>query len=335
MGDHGSAMSIDDTTYRDLGSGIWCIDTGLYRPRHAACYLIRSGDEVAFIDTGTSHTVPRLLALLDELGLTRRQVRYVMPTHIHLDHGGGAGALMAELPEARLVAHPKGARHMTDPEKLRAGALAVYGRQEFEAHFGDIVPVPEERVVVAHDGSTFPLGERQLEFLDTPGHANHHGCLWDSETGGFFTGDTFGVGYPDVANGRERLVFAPTTPVAFDPDGWRRSLDRLMSYGPAVMYVTHFGAIHDVKRHGEELRRSIDDHEALALAEEGDGGEGRPERLTAAVRRLLRERARGQGIRLDAAEEEALLGVDIQLNAQGLEVWLARRERAAATAGAR
>jgi len=328
-------MSIDDATYRDIGNGIWCIDTGLYRPRHAACYLIQSGDQAAFIDTGTSHTVPRLLTLLDELGLTRRQVRYVMPTHIHLDHGGGAGALMAELPEARLVVHPKGARHMTDPAKLRAGALAVYGRQEFEAHFGDIVPVPEERVVAAHDGSTFPLGERQLEFLDTPGHANHHGCLFDSETRGFFTGDTFGVGYPDVAAGPDRLVFAPTTPVAFDPAGWRRSLERLMSYGPAVMYITHFGPIHDVGRHGEELRRSIDDHEALALAAADDGDEGRLERITAAVRRLLGERARDHGITLDAGEVEALLGVDIQLNAQGLEVWLQRRARAAATAGTR
>lgn len=333
MGDHGRPMISDDTSYRDIGNGIWSIDTGLYRPRHAACYLIQSGGEVAFIDTGTSHTVPRLLALLEELGLARRQVRYVMPTHVHLDHGGGAGALMAELPEARLVAHPKGVRHLIDPQKLRAGALAVYGRLEFEAHFGDIVPVPEERVVAAQDGGIFPLGGRQLEFLDTPGHANHHGCLFDSETRGFFTGDTFGVGYPDVAAGGRRLVFAPTTPVAFDPDGWRRSLDRLMSYDPAVMYVTHFGPIHDVARHGEALRRSIGDHEALALAAEGRGGEGRLERLAAAVRRLLRERAREHGIELEANEEEALLGVDIQLNAQGLEVWLQRRARAAAGPG--
>ncbi|MDZ7753105.1 MAG: MBL fold metallo-hydrolase [Gammaproteobacteria bacterium] len=327
-------MSIDHTTYRDIGNGIRCIDTGLYRSRHAACYLIQSGDEAAFIDTGTSHTVPRLLALLDELGVARRQVRYVIPTHVHLDHGGGAGALMAELPEARLVVHPKGAPHMIDPQKLRAGALAVYGEREFEAHFGAIVPVPEDRVVAADDGATFPLGRRRLEFLDTPGHANHHGCLFDDETRGFFTGDTFGVAYPDVAAGDARLVFAPTTPVAFDPEGWRRSLDRLMSYRPAVMYVTHFGPIHDVGRHAAELRRSIADHEALALEEEGRDGEDRPQRLTTAVRHLLRERARDHGIRLDATDEEALLGVDIQLNAQGLEVWLQRRARAASAAGA-
>ena len=319
---------MDDTTYRDLGNGIWCIDTGLYRARHAACYLVRSGAEAAFIDTGTNHTVPRLLELLDGLGIARNQVRYVIPTHVHLDHGGGAGALMSHLPDARVVVHPKGARHLVDPARLSAGAREVYGDEEFAAHFGELVPVAEHRVIPAVDGMAIDLDGRRLDFLDTPGHANHHGCIYDGRTRGFFTGDTFGVSYPELRTAGGGLVFAPTTPVAFDPDAWHQSLNRLMSYEPEVMYVTHFGPVTDIAGHLARLRRSIDDHRALALREEDGRDKGRAERLIAGVRRLLERRAAEEGIPLDPAMEEDILGGDFMLNGQGLDIWLRRRARA-------
>ena len=314
----------------EIADGIYCIETGLYRQGLAACYLVRARDQLAFVETGTSRSVPRMLGVIAALGLTPEHVRYVIPTHVHLDHAGGAGDLMAHCPNARLVIHPKGAGHMIDPAKLAAGATAVYGEEEFARHFGKLVPIPEERVIVADDGMQIDLGGRLLTFLDTPGHANHHGCILDQLTSGFFTGDTFGVSYPELDTPAGPFLFAPTTPVAFDPDAWQESLDRILSYDPKAIYLTHYGRIDRPQALEKDLRQSIRDLSELALAEEGATPEGRAERLKDGVARQLIGRARRQGCELDEARIREILGVDIELNAQGLAVWLVRREKRAA-----
>jgi glyoxylase-like metal-dependent hydrolase (beta-lactamase superfamily II) len=137
--------------YQDLGDGIYCIDTDLYRPHMAACYLVREGDAAAFIDTGTYHTIPLLMEILADLGLDASNVQYVIPTHVHLDHAGGAGELMARCPNASLIVHPKGAPHMIDPSRLQAGATAVYGEEGFAKDYGKLIPIPVERVIKADD----------------------------------------------------------------------------------------------------------------------------------------------------------------------------------------
>lgn len=177
--------------YQDLGDGIYCIDTDLYRPQMAACYLVREGDAAAFIDTGTYHAIPSLLEVLAELGLAAENVRYVIPTHVHLDHAGGSGELMARCPNASLVVHPKGAWHMIDPSKLQAGATAVYGAEGFAKDYGKLIPVAARRVINTTNGYAINLNGRELVFYDTPGHANHHGCIFDQRTAVCFTGDTF------------------------------------------------------------------------------------------------------------------------------------------------
>ncbi|WP_295414031.1 MBL fold metallo-hydrolase, partial [uncultured Thiodictyon sp.] len=182
-------------TTLEVADGVFRIETGLYRHGLAACYLVRAHDRLAFVDTGTAYTAPHLLRFIDELGLTPNHVDYVIPTHVHLDHAGGAGDLMAACPGAQLVVHPKGAPHLIDPARLIAGASAVYGAQAFVADYKHLIPVPAERVIAAADGQEFDLGGRTLTFIDTPGHANHHGCIYDSQTRGCFTGDTFGISY--------------------------------------------------------------------------------------------------------------------------------------------
>ncbi len=311
--------------YEEVADGIYCIETGLYRPRLAACYLVREGDRLAFVETGTARSVPRLLAVVSALGLGPETVDYVIPTHVHLDHAGGAGGLMARCPNARLVIHPKGAPHMIDPSKLAAGATTVYGEQEFARHFGTLVPIPAERVIVAEDPTTIDLDRRPLTFIATPGHANHHGCIFDEHTQGWFTGDTFGIAYPELHTPSGPFLFAPTTPVAFDPDAWQKSLDRLMGFDPRAVYLTHYGRVDDPQALEEELRRSIRDLTELALAEEGNEQAGRSERLQKGVAELLLTRVRDQGCTLDEHRIREVLDVDIALNAQGLEVWLARR----------
>jgi glyoxylase-like metal-dependent hydrolase (beta-lactamase superfamily II) len=318
--------------FEPVADGIWCIDTGLYRPGLAACYLVRGGDgHLAFIDTGTTHTVPLLMATLAALGHTPDQVDYVIPTHVHLDHAGGAGALMQRCPRATLAIHPKGASHMIDPTRLTAGATQVYGEAEFTAAFGDLVAVPEGRVLPLEDGAEIDLGGRVLRFLDTPGHANHHGCLYDVASRGCFTGDTFGIAYRELYSAKGPYLFAPTTPVAFDPEAWELSLDRLMALNPQAMYLTHYGRLDRPADLVETLRHSIRNHAAMALAAANpftyQGHESRLERLRAAVARHLVGGAQAHGCTLDEAAVREVLAVDLDLNAQGLEIWLTRLER--------
>ena len=316
--------------FDEIADGVYCIETGLYRHGLAACYLVREGAHLAFVDTGTARTLPTLLGVIGALGLSPSDVDYVIPTHVHLDHAGGAGPLMQACPRARLVIHPKGAAHMADPSKLTAGALQVYGEEAFARDFGQLLPIPDDRMIIAEDRLVIDLAGRLLTFIDTPGHANHHGCLYDAKTRAFFTGDTFGISYREFDTAAGPLLFAPTTPVAFDPDAWERSLDRLLSYEPEAMYLTHYGRVDHPAALAAGLRQSIRDLAGLALAEEGRADAGRAARLTRGVTENLFARARAHGVELDETELERLFGVDIKLNAQGLEVWLQRRERRAA-----
>ncbi len=316
--------------FEEIAEDIYCIETGLYRHGLAACYLVRSGDRLAFVDTGTAHTVPGLLGVIEALGLTPEHVDYVMPTHVHLDHAGGSGHLMAACPQARLVIHPKGAPHLLDPSKLIAGAARVYGEADFAKDFGTLLPVPKERVTLAEDGQVFALNGRALTFLDTPGHANHHGCILDARTRSFFTGDTFGIAYREFDTSNGPWLFAPTTPVAFDPEAWLASLDKLMAHDPQAMYLTHYGRVDQPAALVDDLRQSIRDLADLALAEEGQADGERQARLGTAITAHLVASARDHGVAFTDGHIQTLLTVDTDLNAQGLEVWLKRREKRAA-----
>ena len=166
-----------------------------------------------------------------------------MPTHVHLDHAGGAGAMMAAFPNAQLLIHPKGARHMIDPSRLIASSVEVYGQEEFDTHYGEVVPVPEHRVISVEDGQSFDIGSRSLHFRHTPGHAEHHFCIWDEMNNAWFTGDTYGVSYQWLRFGGGDFLIPAATPTQFDPDSYLQSLELLRSYRPQRLYLTHFGEL--------------------------------------------------------------------------------------------
>lgn len=308
--------------FHDLDHGITCIDTLQERPGLACCYLIRRGDDYAFVEAGTAHGVPRLLALLDARRIPRERVRYVIPTHVHLDHAGGVGVLMRELPEARLVAHPRGARHLIDPSKLIAGASAVYGAEAVQRMYGEIAPVPEARVIVAGDDFRLPFGEGELCFVDTPGHARHHFSVWDAASRGFFTGDTFGLSYRDLDGPAGPFLFPTTTPVQFEPDAWMQTLDRYLSFRPERMYLTHFGAVENVEQLAADLRAGIERYVAI-----GERLRSAPQRHAALCEALTQDALavlKAQGNQMSEAQARELLAFDMELNAQGLGVWLDR-----------
>ncbi len=305
--------------------GIHTIDTGFVRPRFDAAYLIVEQGRGAFIDCGTRHAVPRLLAALSEAGLTPAAVDWLILTHVHLDHAGGAGELMKHLPQARLVVHPRGARHMIDPSQLWAGASAVYGEAVMEQAYGRLEPVAPERIVEAPDGHQVELAGRVLHCLDTPGHARHHLAVHDAQAGVCFTGDTFGLSYRELDSSAGPFILPTTTPVQFDPAALHASIERLLGLKPAAMYLTHYGRVEQVESLAAELHRLID-----AMVELARGHDGRPDRhaaLCKALADLYAQRAEAHGWTRGREALQAILGMDIELNAQGLEVWLDQTRR--------
>ena len=308
-----------------LGHGIHAVDTGFHRDQFDAAYLVVHGGRAAFIDTGTNHAVPRLLATLAALGLAPDAVDWVIPTHVHLDHAGGAGLLMQRLPRARLLVHPRGARHMIDPSALWAGATAVYGPEEMARSYGELVPVAAERVDTSHDGMTVLLAGRPLLLADTPGHARHHHCVWDAASRGWFTGDTFGLSYREFDTACGPWIVPTSTPVQFDPPVLRASIARLLAAAPDCMYLTHFGRVGQgggVPRLGTQLLELLD--EMTALGERLRAAPDRHEALRQGQLAIFTRSLQAHGCGHTPAQIADLLAMDLELNAQGMAVWLDR-----------
>lgn len=305
----------------DYEHGISAIDSGFGRPQLDAIHLIVEGDRAALVDTGTNASLTVVLAALSAKGLTPEQVDFVILTHIHLDHAGGAGALMRALPAARLTVHPRGARHMVDPSRLVAGTIAVYGAAQARRMYGDILPVPAGRILETPEGAVIRLGERELTFLDTPGHARHHVCIRDGRSGHVFAGDMFGLSYRELDVDGRQSVFPTTTPSQFDPAAMHASIDRLLALRPEAIYVTHYGRLREVPRLGADLHRLVDAHVAAALRHRAAGA-GRHARIKAELTEILLGEARRNGWRMAPEALLRLMALDLELNAQGLVAWL-------------
>ncbi len=299
-----------------LDPGLTLIDVELYRPRLAASYLLVDAGRAAFVETGTSRAVPALLAALAERGLSPVDVDYVIVTHVHLDHAGGAGRLLAELPGAKLVVHPRGARHLVAPDKLWAGATAVYGADFLARHYGELVPVPAERVLEAADGMTLRLGERELRLVFAEGHARHHLCVHDPARRGCFTGDAFGLGYPELARADRAWLFPTTSPVQFDPEAMHATFSRIAALELREVYLTHFGRAGHVPQLAAHLHALLDAMVAEARREPD------PARLRARLDALYARSLAEAGLALDDETRAAVLGQDLTLNADGLAHWL-------------
>jgi glyoxylase-like metal-dependent hydrolase (beta-lactamase superfamily II) len=306
---------------------IHTIDTGFVRPRLDAAYLIVENGRGAFVDCGTHYSVPHLLQALPEAGLTPDRMDWLILTHVHLDHAGGAGELMAHLPNARLLVHPRGARHMIDPSQLWAGASAVYGAAVMAATYGKLRPVPAERVVEASDGYVALLAGRPLRCLDTPGHARHHWCVHDEQANVCFTGDTFGLSYRALDTDQGSFVLPTTSPVQFDPAALHASIHRLSALRPAAMYLTHYGCVTGVERLAASLHEQIDAMVTIAQTarQPSAAPAERHARIKQALTDFYADRLAAHGWRGERATLQALLSMDIELNAQGLGVWLDSR----------
>jgi len=315
----------DNFNVTEYPGGVLVIDSGFGRKNMTACYMVEAESRVAFIEVGANSSTPRLMATLAQRGWAPEDVEYVIVTHVHLDHAGGAGSLMQLLPDATFLVHPNGARHMADPAKLEAGVRAVYGDKVYEKLYGELIPIAEERTRIMQEGDEVSLGSRQLKFIDTPGHARHHFCVHDSQTNGWFTGDTFGLSYREFDTQNGAFILPTTTPVQFDPGTLKESVRRLVANKPDCMYLTHYGRVEDVQQLAVKMIAGVD---ALAgFGEQFKNDDSRTQRLEAAIRDWLLTGLRKHGVKLPDEKCIELLQNDITLNAQGIECWLNYRDR--------
>lgn len=287
-------------------------------PKFTAAYLRVAGDECAFIEAHTAHAVPKLLAALAARGKRPEDVRWIVVTHVHLDHAGGAGVLLAKCPNATLLAHPRAARHLVDPSRLVASATAVYGAARFAELYGTIEPIPQERVRALDDGATFELGGATLRVHHTEGHAKHHFVIDDPAVASVYTGDAFGLVYPALQRG-VRFAIASTSPTDFDPEKAHESIDRIVALGEDAACLTHYDAITDVGEVASQLHAWID--RSARWLDEAASSAAPVSELTAGIQEKIRsaiaEDTSRRGLAL-TEDDWKLLALDIDLNAQGI-----------------
>lgn len=309
----------------DYSHGITAIDAQFHRPRRAAIHLIEENGKMALVDTGTTFSIPGVINVIKEKNLAIEDMEYIILTHIHLDHAGGASECMRFFPNAKLVVHPRGARHMANPGKLVTGAIAVYGETEFRRVYGEINAIDKNRIIEAADECRIDLNGRPLLFLDTPGHARHHNCIYDEKSNAFFTGDTFGVSYRELDLDGMEFVFPTTTPVQFDPEAAHTSIDRIMQFSPECAYLTHYSRIGHLEQHAESLHELIDVHVDIAKNAQNrtnTSDDNRFEIIRSELQSALLARIKANGCPLAEDDIASLLSSDIRLNTLGLEHWL-------------
>ncbi|MDR5710398.1 MAG: MBL fold metallo-hydrolase [Armatimonadota bacterium] len=260
-------------------AGVVLVDLGLSgNPQVLGAYLLLD-EEPALVETGPSSCLGALEAGLGEHGLALSDLRDVVVTHIHLDHAGAAGVLARRNPHLRVYVHPVGAPHLANPERLLHSARRLYG-DLLETLWGEVAPVPPDRIVAVQDGERIRVGGRILRALETPGHARHHHVFLDERTGLMFTGDAAGVSLPGCP-----VVRPPTPPPELDLEVWDRTLGRMLELAPRRLALTHFGVRDDPEAVLQEVRQRLWEM-AEVLRPGWEAGED-VERLTERLRRYL------------------------------------------------
>jgi len=271
----------------------------LGRPGVVGTVVLRTDRGFWLVDPGPSSALDGLRRGLASLGGSLADVCGLLLTHIHLDHAGASGTIVAEHPGVRVFVHRRGAPHVIDPSRLLQSAGQLYG-DKMAYLWGDVAPVPAAQVQILDGGEVLDLDGRAVEVAYTPGHASHHVSYFDRETASVFAGDTGGV----VLAAAPQVVIPPTPPPDVDPDAWSASLTLIRQWHPQRLYVTHFGGTTDPETHLDSLERQL--HRMSEWVRETLGEPGtdqqRAARFVARMHADLRRRASEEAIgQYDAA----------------------------------
>lgn len=296
-----------------LDSSVITIDCHYLRPKFAAAFLIIENDRAIFIENNTVNATPLLLAALGNHYVKPENVDYLIVTHAHLDHAGGTSELLKYCPNAKVLAHPKAARTLANPERLIQSAKKVYGEEHFFKLYGEINSIPNEKIHSVKDGESLTWQNRTFTFFYTLGHASHHVCIYDSKSEGVFTGDAFGLCYPEL-QGNGLFILPSTSPIDYDPLDAKMSVEKICSYNPKKLFLTHFGETTEVAEAKKQLLRNLDLHEEQLQWAKANLALG--DQLSIKIEQRLKALY---------SENSEFLKLDIELNAQGIAI-AAKRE---------
>ena len=238
---------------RPLAAGLDYLDLQfLGYPEIIATAVLHGPGGAGLIDPGPATTIDVLKRSLAERGFGVGDVRWLLLTHIHLDHAGATGSLVRENPAIKVYVHERGAPHMADPSKLLASATRLYGA-DMERLWGDFLPVPRQNLETLTGGETMTITGRELRVAYTPGHASHHVSYFDAASRIAFVGDTGGI-----RRGRSHYVMPPAPPPDIDLDAWRESEAKILAWDPEALFLTHFGPVGSPRLQFQQLRENLE-----------------------------------------------------------------------------
>ena len=309
--------------------GIKIIDCQYITEQVAASFLIKEKEKAVFIETNTNFAVPILLSELEKEKTTPQNVEYIIITHSHLDHAGGAGLLLQKCPNAKLIAHPKAAELMIDPTRLIIGVKRVYGEEKFLQLYGDnILPVPRDRVYIPKDGEKIKFHNREFQFIYTQGHSTDHFSIYDSVSNSVFAGDSFGISYPEMRLSSHPFIYPGMAPIDFDPAEAKISIDKIIDTGASRVYLTHFGIWDNLKLAKDLLYSGLEKAESiLKEIHELDLEKEKIEEFTKEkVSYYLNSQLQKYNIEMNE-KLQTIVPVDSSLSAQGIYVKMLRDKK--------
>ena len=268
-------------------------------------YLIKEPQGVV-IEPGPAALAPRIQEAMKKLGM--KDLAYIIPTHIHVDHAGGAGKLARLFPGAKVLVHPSGVKHVVDPSRLIESTKTVFGA-DFEAGFGPILPVPASQIKSVEDGEVIKVGNRELQIIYAPGHAPHHFVIFDRSVKGIFCGEALGL--PGGVD--NRIILPAVAPPSFDQEIYIETMEKLRKLGAKTLFYSHGGVVgHDTDRlikQAEEFTRITGEIILQALKEGGTNEE---------INRRVEERVNSR-FNMDLTE------MDLALTVGGYEVYYKKK----------
>jgi glyoxylase-like metal-dependent hydrolase (beta-lactamase superfamily II) len=312
---------------------ILCVDCNYVQKEFASSYLLIHEGRGFFVECNTSHAIPLLLKAAEENGIPRENVDGLLITHVHLDHAGGAGVFLREFPNAKLYAHPRAARHAIDPSRLIASATQVYGEEFMKRVYGEILPCDAARVVVLNDVTDSPIESspvsgdeihwrgKKILTKHVRGHANHHLAAIEPESKTLFSGDAFGVSYPEIdrkAKSVGTLVITPSSsPTDFDSSAAINAVKWIAAQRPSQIALTHYSFLpaSDVPEASTQLIAQLEFFESLLQKTKANQ---LPEaEVFSELKAWVTQFYVQKKLILDSADLE-YLDLDLKVNAQGL-----------------